>query len=132
MGPGGPGGPGPGGPGWGPGGGGPGGPGWGPGPGGPGWGPGLGGPGFFGPGGPGFFGPDGFFGGCANGLCSLVSSWLLFLLIASNDVGKKTVRTKTSTACAVVGFSEIVLVVQAWHLLSDNRNIITVIIINLD
>ncbi|KHN28238.1 hypothetical protein glysoja_038860 [Glycine soja] len=66
-GPGGPGwGPGPGGPGWGPGGGGPGGPGWGPGPGGPGWGPGLGGPGFF--------GPDGFFGGCANGLCSLVSS----------------------------------------------------------
>ncbi|KAL5060488.1 hypothetical protein RYX36_032092 [Vicia faba] len=57
MGPGGPGGPG-GGPGWGPGG--PGGPGgWGPGPGGPGWGP---------------PGPGGFFGGCANGLCSMISS----------------------------------------------------------
>ncbi|KAG4396546.1 hypothetical protein GLYMA_19G206602v4 [Glycine max] len=57
MGPGGPGGPGPGGPG---------GPGWGPGPGGPGWGP--------GPGGPGFFGSGGFFGGCADGLCNVVSS----------------------------------------------------------
>ncbi|XP_022634703.1 myosin heavy chain IB-like [Vigna radiata var. radiata] len=70
MGPGGPGSPGPGGPGWGPG---PGGPGWGPGPGGPGWGPGPGGPGW-GPGGPGFFGPGGFFGGCADGICGLLSS----------------------------------------------------------
>nr|XP_027188524.1 uncharacterized protein LOC101497931 isoform X3 [Cicer arietinum] len=62
MGPGGPG-PGGGGPGWGPG---PGGPGWNPGPGGPGWSP-L-------PSGPGWGPPGGFFGGCANGLCSLVSS----------------------------------------------------------
>jgi len=45
---------------------GPGGPGWGPGPGGPGWSP---GPGWGPP------GPGGFFGGFANGLCSLLSSW---------------------------------------------------------
>ncbi|KAJ7972893.1 Glycine-rich protein [Quillaja saponaria] len=38
--------------------------------GGPGWGPGPGGPG-----GPGFGpGPGGFFGGCANGLCNMISS----------------------------------------------------------
>ncbi|KAK3193979.1 hypothetical protein Dsin_025289 [Dipteronia sinensis] len=56
--------------GWGGGpGGGPGGPGWG----GPGWGPGAGGP--WGGGGGGFFpGPGGFLGGCADGLCSMISS----------------------------------------------------------
>ncbi|XP_073222282.1 protein NETWORKED 3A-like isoform X2 [Cicer arietinum] len=75
MGPGGPG-PGGGGPGWGPG---PGGPGWNPGPGGPGWSP-L-------PSGPGWGPPGGFFGGCANGLCSLVSSCIL-------ELTKKRVKEK--------------------------------------
>ncbi|CDP03547.1 unnamed protein product [Coffea canephora] len=50
----------------------PGGPGWGPGPGGPGWG--AGGPGWgAGPGGPGGLG---FFGGCAQGICTAITACL--------------------------------------------------------
>ena len=82
MGPGGPGGPGPGGPGWGPG---PGGPGWGPGP--------------FGPGGWGPPGPGGFFGGFANGLCSLLSSWWVIIMIVINIKSFDFEKKKNSVLC---------------------------------
>ncbi|RZC21702.1 Protein NETWORKED 3A isoform C [Glycine soja] len=65
------------------------------------------------------------------GLADLASLGLMGFLVDVQMV-YAALYLHASTACAVVGFSEIVLVVQAWHLLSDNRNIITVIIINLD